>query len=491
MSRPQPSPTPHWTIPDLIDLEYLLDREPQVDPDFFEEQVEPWILPGKIDRPDGPAMSAALWQWLQVRRRNLNDSDLPGRAFSGAQTLVTLLLVLIMFTSSASLVFGLLRYDGRTYNVLVLLSFTLGLPWLFLLAGLAGYCTWGMWRSSPFISLSQSIVFQLSNRLIRRPLGKDAANWWRETARQRHLFTLPALALTQKAASAYSAGSICALLTAVLFLSIRFGWETTASETVSPTLHQVTRILGAPWSWCRPGWVPTLEEIEQSRITWELGRPRLPDSGLAAVWVPFLTLTLLVWGLCPRLLLLAWASLRERRALRGYSFQDRMHREWWRKLTDFSFEIQVPGPADGAFALLWAGASPPPEDLRHAALRQLRVNIEEQAEAGAGSLEEDARSLEKLRAYLHREPASRIVLVAESWALAPKDLADFLDRLRRVASQRAAIDLFLTGLPNAAQTLSAPPESDVAVWQDFAAHRDDVNLFVRPFRAEIATEDCS
>ena len=96
------------------------------------------------------------------------------------------------------------------------------------------------------------------------------------------------------------------LLAAILFLSIRFGWETTASTTVSPSLHQCAAFLGKPWSWSRPDWVPSLEVIEKSRITWEQSGPQLPDSNLSAVWVPFVTLTLLIWGLCPRLLLLAW-----------------------------------------------------------------------------------------------------------------------------------------------------------------------------------------
>ena len=487
MSPRHSPPTPHWSIPDLIDLEYLLDREgTQADSEFLEQHVEPWIDPEKIDRPDGQTMSAALWQWLQVQRRHVSDSSLPGRAFSGAQTFVTLLLTVLMFANAIGVVLGLLRYDGRTYNVLVLLAATLGVSWLFLVAALIGYLTWGRWRHSPFLSFAQNAVFRLTDRLIQKPLEKDAANWWRETARTRNLFTLPALALTQKAAISYCAGAVFGLLAAILFLSIRFGWETTASTTVSPRLHECAAFLGKPWSWCRPDWVPSLEVIEKSRITWEQNGPRLPDSNLSTVWVPFVTLTLLIWGLCPRIHLLAWVDLKQRKALRTYSFQDRIHREWWRKLTEVSFEIPVSGPADGAFALLWAGAAVAPDDLRKIALRQLRLNIEAHAEAGIGSLEEDKASLAKLREYLNREPDARIVFVAECWALAPKDLGDFLDRVREVAGEAAGIDLFLIGLPQPGEIASTPPESDVAIWEDFAARRNDFSLFVRPFRAELA-----
>lgn len=486
MSRRPSPPSPRWTIPDLIDLEFLLDREANpASPRFFEQNVEPWIDPARIDRPDGKIMSSALWEWLRLRREQTSESELPGRAFAGAHTFIGLLLTLGMFANALALVFGLLRYDGRTFNVLVLLSATLGVSWLFLLAALAGYLTWGLWRHSPFLSLAQHAVFQLTDRLIRRPLGKDAAKWWQHTARTRRLFTLPALALTQKAALSYLSGAICGLLLAVYFLSIRFGWETTAAESMSPFLHRVATVLATPWSWHQPAWVPTLQTIEQSRITWEQGGPRLPSSGLAAVWFPFLALTLLVWGVFPRLLLLVWITRKQHLALRGYSFQDRVHREWWRKLTEFQVEIPVSGPADGAFAILWAGATIPASDLRAAALRQLRLNIERQAEAGVGSGDDDEASLDQLRSYLEQEPESRIVLVAESWALAPKDLASFLDRVRQVAGEARGIDLLLTGLPLGGKPLTAPPANEIAIWEDFAARRNDSSLYVRPFRADL------
>lgn len=487
MSRSPSPPVPRWTISDLIDLEYLLEQEgKQTGTDFFAAHVEPWIDPAKIDHPDSKTLRAALWLWLQTKRRQLADANLPGRAFAGAQTLATLLLTTALFINALGVVFGLLRYDGRTYNVLVFLSLTLGLSWLFLLAGLLGYLTWGRWRRSPFVSLAQNLAFQLTNRLIRKPLAQDAANWWRETSRTRSLFTLPALALTQKAAVSYCAGCLCALLCAVVFLSIRFGWETTASAAMSPTLHQAAQFLGQPWSWIRPEWVPSLAVIEQSRITWEQGVARLPPASLSSVWIPFLTLSLLVWGLCPRLILLGWVLLRQRSALRTYSFQDRQHREWWRRITDFPFEIRVPGPADGAFAVHWAGTTVAGEPLRTAVLRQLRLHLEAEADAGSGSLDDDAAAAIQVREFLRQDPTGRIVVVADSWSLAPKDLGDFLDRLRQAAGAAAGIDLFLVGLPESGKPLSEPPASEVAIWEDFAARRSDPSLFVRPFRAEAA-----
>jgi len=478
-------PQPHWTIPGLIDLEYLLDREgEQVDAEFFEEEVEPWIDPAKIDRPDSATVSAALWQWLERRRRNLADADLPGRAFAGAQTAVTLGAVAVMFASAASLVFGLLRYDARTYNVLVLLTLTVGLPWLLLVLGLAGYLTWGLWRRSAFLSLAQQAFFSLTNRLIRRPLGVDAVNWWRERGRSRRLFTLPALALTQTAALAFSLGALAAFLTAVLFLSVRFGWETTATETLAPTLHRGAVLLATPWSWAQPGWVPSLEQIEQSRITWSSGRPRLPPPSLAEAWVPFLTLTLFVWGVLPRLLLRAGVALRLRRAVSSYSFLERSHREWWRHLTDLPFEVQVSGPTDGAFAILWGGVRPERERLRAASLHQLRLNIEAQAEAGGETVSGDTAALESLRRDLRTSPDHRVILVAEGWSLSPKDFAAFHEDLRSTIGETVPIDVLLLGLAGDASALAPPAASDVSVWESFVAGLQDPNLYLHPYRAE-------
>jgi len=415
----------------LIDLEFALTRaQRKVEPDFFETAVEPWIEPAEIARPGRKTMSRALWQWLERQRRQAGDGHLPGRAYSGALALVTIAAIALTFSVGSGAVLGLLnQYDGRTFHVLVLLAVTIGVQWVFLLLSWIGYATWGVWRQHAVISGAQRILNLWINRLVRRSLGEEAGNWWRETSRTRQLFGFPALMASQLAGLAFSAGSVLALLGCVLFLSVRFGWETTTAGTVAPVLEQGVQWLAKPWSWIRPDWVPDAEAIRGTLHL--IGRPEAGDAGKRTLR----PLVSLLAGLPGRVgnaapvIMLAIMSVLRHRALDGYSFQERVHREWWRGLTELEIHSATIGPADGTFALLLGGLEEP-QGLRRACLQQLRLNVEERAVLGLGSLEDDEAALKKAVDYLARKKDGRIILVAESWALVPKEFREIHSRLR-------------------------------------------------------------
>ncbi len=388
-----------------------------------------------------------------------------------------------MFLTGAGMIFGLLQYDGRTFNLLLLLALTLGIQWVFLLAGALGFLTWGWWRPDAFLSLAQRAVFGLGSRLARRSLGDDASRWWRETAHSRRLYALPALRLTQTVGIAFNLGTLLALTAAVLFLSIRVGWETTTPETMIPAVKRGVALLSTPWSWLQPGWAPTGAAIEASLIRIENGKPVVPGQTIAAAWIPFILASLVVWGLLPRLLLRLFFGWRERRALATYSFQDRIHREWWRRLTDVHLDIETPVPADGTFALLWGGMNPTPEELRRACLQQLRLNPEAHATHGAGSLEDDTRALDTAASFLAKHRDAPLVIVAEAWSLSPKEFHDFHRALRERIGEERPIQVLLTGVPPAPERLAPAQLDDVSVWETFAASLDDAALYLRPMKA--------
>ena len=109
-------PKPRWSIAELIDLEFLLQREgEEVTTEFFEGQVSSWVDSGKIDRPDQSTMSQALWLWLQMKREGRDDRKLPGRVVAAAQMLIGIILAAVMLLVGSGLVMGLLQYDGRHF----------------------------------------------------------------------------------------------------------------------------------------------------------------------------------------------------------------------------------------------------------------------------------------------------------------------------------------------------------------------------------------
>ncbi len=95
----------------------------------------------------------------------------------------------------------------------------------------------------------------------------------------------------------------------VVFTDLAFGWSTTL-ELTSQTVHDVFSVISWPWAIVLPVAVPDIVLVEASR--WY----RLEDSGVAASraaalgrWWPFVMMTVLVYGLLPRLLL-GWVAAR-------------------------------------------------------------------------------------------------------------------------------------------------------------------------------------
>ena len=373
--------------------------------------------------------------------------------------------------------------------MLLLLVTTLGVQWLLLIIALIGFLSWSLWSRQGFVTLAQRLLAGLAEKIARKTLGEDELRWWRETGKMRRLFSLPALQLTQFAGVAFNIGTLgrdgwlCAVSR-----SARFGWETTPQETMNQALHRTTQAVAAPWSWLRPEWVPSAEEINASRIVWDKGTPITPRIELARQWYPFFLAALVVWGLLPRLAIWAGLGVRQRYAVTHYSFQERVHREWWRRLTDLAIAVPASGPSDGAIALLWGGVNPNHEELRTSALQQLRVNVSQEAPIGGADVEADDAALNQTGAFVKKKSGARVVILAEAWSLTPKDFQDFHARLRNQIGRDAAVDVFLVGLPANGKIMTSPKDEEVNMWQEFAAGLDDPALFVRPCRASEPVE---
>lgn len=473
-------PHPDWSISHLIDLEYLLHREGEsADKIYFAENVEPWIEPSKIARPDRKTMSRALWQWLRHTEVRHDPNQLPGRAFSAALTGMAIALGLFFFFTGSGLIMGMMGYDKRTFNILLLLASTVGIQWVLLILAFLGYITLGMWRKNSFATLAQRTLYSILEKATRKALGPDATQWWNENARFRRLFALPVLQLTQTAGILFNLGAISALVGCVLFMSVRFGWETTPGPSMTQAVHQVTQVLAAPWAWAFPQWAPSLEDIEKSRTD---GNAANLDPALARKWYPFFICALVVWGLFPRLLLSLFIRLRTRAVMNAHSFQERVHREWWRRMTETELEVKTSGPADGALVILWGGVKPDEKQLRVLALQQLRVSVKKHLAAGGADPADDESAAKEAGAYLRGDPGARVVVVAESWSLAPKDFQEFHHLLRKEIGTEPVIEVLLIGLPAGNTLLTPPVEDEVPVWQSFAGGLGDPAFFIRPCR---------
>ncbi len=334
-----------WRIPDILDLEYLLARDDDSDPEslarrdraLYLEFIRPQVGEGHAE----PALLLHLW--LRQRRRMLADDNgerpiLPGRLWQEIHGLFRVVAILSGLVAGGGLASSFLAYTGTApVNVALYLGIFVvsQLVLLLLLAVLA------MFRSLSGRGLPASLLCSLLARMAtgalvrlkRGLLGRlDAgerlrllAVIGRGRARLRDhgsLLLWPMFILVQLFAVSFNSGVLAATLIKVVTADVAFGWQSTLRVSADAVAGLV-RLLALPWSWFLPPEIsyPSLARIEGSRMILKEGIYHLATSDLASWW-PFLCLAVFFYGLLPRLGLLVAGHLGLRRALARLSFDD-------------------------------------------------------------------------------------------------------------------------------------------------------------------------
>jgi hypothetical protein len=351
---PKPGPDDRWTVPDLIDFEYYLERDEQElrerpaaraafadrDRAIYLEEVAP-ALAG-IDPHSPPHRRGCLRRWLTARREAENPdlrALLPGSAFARGQRLGTLILAVAGFLIGSGTASALLSYDGRLpVNVSWYLFLLVGVQFL-LISG--GILAWALRRSRPVGTAIQDVT--LLGRLI-RPLFTRLGGWVqqqrlahasqevRDRARagtgmlksQYQLYGpvsyLPVLVPAQVFGVAFNLGVILTTVALEWFTDLAFGWGS-ALDVGPQAVYELARLVATPWSWLFGEGVgyPTLEQVAGSRIN--LKDPLfLLDAGHLRSWRWFLVLAVLAYGLLPRLGLLLASMVAQRHLLNRLPF---------------------------------------------------------------------------------------------------------------------------------------------------------------------------
>jgi hypothetical protein len=242
----------------------------------------------------------------------------------------------------------------------------------------------------------------------------------------------------------------------VLFKRVGFFWETTTERAVEGALEKFVQVMAMPWSWRLQ--VP---DVAGSRSSGDW-----METGLG--WWSFLLLMLLVWGVLPRVLISSWAGWKERRLLGSLAFQAPHHRKLWRALTEVRRGEEPKGPVDGALMITVGGAEPDHESLRPFLLRRLRMNPT--AWESIGVLDEDR--VEAAKEALEKSPAG-IVLIAEGWSLAPRQMERTLSEVAARAERRRCV--LLVGNPKDGG-MEPVTDEERAQWERFVDERGDGEL---------------
>lgn len=422
-----------WTLAELID---------------FESALASWDGKAKPDRKGG-GRPAVMHRWLGSR-----ETEGPGVRWCGGIGAATLLVALAAALAGAGAVWGSLDRETSGVNVIWMLSATLVLPWVLLVFGAIA---WLLRGCVPGIGLIGGLVESLSLRFAGEEL-RSGLDRIRRSGELVKVLAWHLAARTQLVAAAFHAGAFAGLGAMVLFKKVGFFWETTTETAMQAFLEKAVAWLSAPWAGFIERAVPDVAGSQiGSEWMWK-----------GVGWWSFSLLALTVWGVLPRLLLAGWMFWRKRSLLGRLAFQAPQHRKLWRELNAVRRGEEPKGPVDGALVITVGSAEADREALRPFLLRRLRMNPT--GWESLGVLDEERE--DAAREALARAPAG-IVLFAEGWSLAPRQMERALTEVAARAGERRRV--LLVGDP-VEGGIDPVTDDERAQWERFADERGGEEL---------------
>lgn len=449
-----------WTLGDLADFEALLangDAEKGARR-IYREEVSP-----HLDRKlaEGERRRRGLRLWLDCKR---GDDSLLGARLETGLRLAGFVVAVAMGLLGIGVVRGLLHEipgtEQRGFNLWLFLGVTLGIQWLILLVSGA---TWLLWRRKGNLSLPQELIGLLGrkfagggasrevwNRLLKmQGRGYGSVLGWRLGR------------LTQLGGEWLNFGMLLGFLGCLWFLKVGIYWESTLSELSGSRLTDLSNGLSIPWRFFQPAWVPGEAGVNAA----QLGSEALESQDFVVVmsqlWMPFLVMALLVWGLLPRVILFLLCRAGERRALQKLDFQESRHRSLWREMAKVDRAVVKTSQADGVVLLDVGGAGVQLESVRPFLLQNLRVNPEAVHQTGVLDASKEATALAAMK-----EAALGVVMVVEGWSLSGPQMKRNYETVRGAIGIEKPIRFLVVGTVKG-DSVSEVNEEEFAEWTKF------------------------
>ena len=316
-------------LKDIIDLDFLLgldEGRETVDNNAIsarDRDIFRRIKDG--DRLDDAGLIAG---WLEHRRRLFIQetgkggpgAKLPGGLFDSFYLWITKWVFACGLAAGGLCAYSFLAYHGsRPVNVTLFVAVFILFPALLCLA--AAVVGLHQFRAGPAGSGWTGTLHRLSMRLfIDKFMGrlqkwagpvqthfpqfsKDAGDLLHlDTRSFRNILFWPVFITLSLGALGFSAGALGGTFFRIMVTDLAFGWQSTLL-TSGESVHRLVTWMASPWAWALPDiFVPSLEQVEGSRIILKEGIAGLASEHLAAWW-PFLCMGMLVYGLFPRMVL--------------------------------------------------------------------------------------------------------------------------------------------------------------------------------------------
>lgn len=432
-----------WQLADLLDLEArIAQSDAPVDARdrlLFTRDIQPRLTA----LSPGAQRRAGLRLWLDSQRDSADIA--PGAAWTRALRLLRRLLWVGMAISGGLLASGLCVGSGQRVHVVIFLALTLWLPWLLfglswglraLIGREAAGMSWIVCRIAPLTSPTADATAgdrpQSLASLVQTLRGSQSVA---------RALSARISGLFQWGGLGFSLGVVLVFVATLMVFDVRFYWEATPED--SGLMQATVSTMALPWAAFWPAAVPDDAAIRASRLRTGAASRAVPGGAVAGAWWRFLAMSLLCWGVLPRLVLLAVFAWRERRALDQLDFQAPRHRALWRSLTHIERGQTADAAADNAIVLDVGGSGIESAAIRGFMLRRLRLNPE--ASYRVSVLDETAEAAAD-RALA--TPPTHVVLAVLDWALSPRQAAALQQRVRRLAGAQAAITwLVMGGIP--------------------------------------------
>ncbi len=474
-------------LADLVDLGPELEKDDAVA--LADRQRRDAQFSQSLPASLGPLDRVSAW----LRHRG-DDSETEGERVARGRRVITLLLALAGLLTGWVVAMALFRYDGtHPVNVMWVLAVFVGLQlitlFLFLVAALpqaASRLPGLSGLQSALVGLSPGRIGLALTRLL--PAGsRHALNAFvGRSAKNRRLFggvtRWIVLHWSQVFALMFQVGAIAGALSLVVFSDLAFGWSTTL-DLGAQAVHRAASALSLPWSIPAPHAVPSLDLVESTRF-FRLDPKRAGDIASASAenltrWWPFILLSMIVYGLIPRLLTLILSARRVRSnaadAIRFFpgtdELLDRMNGNII-KTQAVEPEVQMPKPtyhtlgtvesASASAAVIdWSESG-----LEESAIDQLLGDTLGysrgmlQPAGGARSLAEDQSVIDAIVTVKD----GPIVVIVKAWETPMLEFLDFLRDLRRAVGERRSIVVVPTGVDNGA--VAPARDEDASVWAE-------------------------
>ncbi len=487
-----------WDYSKIIDLEYFIAKDSSISDAELQQRDRQFFLESQESSGE---TNRLLWLWLAARAKESQEQPLPGAVFREAFVLASVFFLLAAFVSGVASALVFCSYSGKTpINILSFLAIFVVSQFFFVLLVSLRHCLdWSLVQtatSSLGVLLITALIKKLCCWLGKRAgqaisaeqsLGLQAV-WGKMRQRENSygtFFYWPIFLLLQRAGIVFNIGLLLAFFAQVTVSDLAFGWQSTLQFSAQ-SLYELVRILALPWSWLFGEGVgfPTLEAVEGSRIILKEGIAGLATGNMVSWW-PFLVMSLLCYGLLPRLLLFFYGKYRQHRFVVTFTPNSFAVRTVLRRMetphlsTSGSRDVSttpyqesnadVPETAVSDAATTVAVLLPD-ECLQHCSEQEVTAFLARQNFEAAAiyrflvGYEHDQKILETVAGEQH---LSGCIVFMEAWMPPLRDFLIFLNQLRTVLPPQAMLRVTLLGRPDTATIFTPVPASSVEerIWR--------------------------